>query len=122
VISRASLTLLAGALLFAAPPSDAQVEPGTHVADSIVVQGARRLTPKEVLQTAGLTAGQPVGYRDVQRAIQALYATGQFADVQVVEDNAAGRRLLIVRVREEPILVKWTVRGVLRLSERSVKE
>jgi len=33
-----------------------------------------------------------------------------------------GRQLLIVRVRERPLLVKWAVRGVSRLSERAVKD
>ncbi len=122
MIRRASFALLAGTFLFAARPCGAQGEPAAHVPDSIVVRGARRVTPSDVLQTSGLAPGRPVGYRDVQRAVQSLYATGQYADVQVLEDTARGRRLLIVRVREQPILAKWTVRGVLRLSERSVRD
>jgi len=90
--------------------------------DSIVVLGTRRLDRQQVLTQSGLVAGRPLGYRDVQRAIQALYATGQYDDVRVAQDTVNGRQLLVVRVRERPILVKWAVRGVSRLSERSVKD
>jgi len=43
-----------------------------------------------VLEQSGLTPGRPLGYRDVQRAIQTLYATGQFDDVRVAQDTAGG--------------------------------
>ncbi len=97
----------------AAPPSVAP--------DSIVVVGIRRVERQQVLAQSGLATGRPLGYRDVQRAIQALYATGQYDDVRVVQDTARGRQLLIVRLHERPILLKWAVRGVARLSESSVK-
>jgi outer membrane protein insertion porin family len=98
----------------AAPPSVAP--------DSIVVLGLRRLDRAQVLGQTGLTPGRPLGYRDVQRAIQALYATGQYDDVRIDEAVADGRKLLIVRLRERPILIKWAVRGVNKLSEGSVKD
>jgi len=74
--------------------------------DSIVVIGLRRVDRKQVLDQSGLTPGRPLGYRDVQRAIQTLYATGQFDDVRVAQDTAGGRQLLVVRVHERPILVE----------------
>src|SRR2546428_7938953 len=48
--------------------------------DSIVVIGLRRVDRKQAIEQSGLTPGKPLGYRDVQRAIQALYATGQYDD------------------------------------------
>src|SRR5437762_5778192 len=66
--------------------------------------------------------GRPLGYRDVQRAIQALYATGQYDDIRVAQDTAGGRQLLVVRLHEHPILLKWAVRGVSRVSEGSVRD
>jgi outer membrane protein insertion porin family len=98
----------------AAPPSVAP--------DSIVVLGLRRLDRAQVLGQTGLTPGRPLGYRDVHRAIQAHYATGQYDDVRIDEAVADGRKLLIVRLRERPILIKWAVRGVNKLSEGSVKD
>jgi outer membrane protein insertion porin family len=89
--------------------------------DSIVVLGVRRLERKAVLDQSGLAPGRALGYRDVQRAIQTLYATGQYDDIRVAQDTARGRQLLIVQVHERPVLIKWAVRGVNRLSEGSVK-
>ncbi len=91
--------------------------------DSIAVQGARRNTTVSVLQTSGLVAGRPLNYRDVQRAILALYGTGQYDNVQVDQlRTAAGKDIVVIRVRERPMLVKWAVRGVQRLGERSVRD
>jgi len=122
VIRHSHLAVAAGILLAAARPCGAQEEPGAHVPDTIVVQGARRLTAAEVLRTSGLAAHRQLGYRDVQHAIQALYQTGQFADVQLLEDTDQGRRTLYLRVREQPILARWTLKGVVHLSEHSVRD
>jgi outer membrane protein insertion porin family len=90
--------------------------------DSIVVLGLHRLDRKQAIDQSGLTPGRPLGYRDVQRAIQNLYASGQYDDVRVSQDTARGRQLLVVQVRERPLLVKWAVRGVSRVSEGSVRD
>ena len=96
--------------------------PAATAPDSIVVRGLRRIDRKQVLDQSGLAPGKVVGYRDVQRAIQALYTSGQYDDVRVTQDTARGRQLLIVQVHERPILVKWAVRGVNRVSEGSVRD
>ena len=96
--------------------------PAATAPDSIVVRGLRRIDRKQVLDQSGLDPGKVVGYRDVQRAIQALYTSGQYDDVRVTQDTARGRQLLIVQVHERPILVKWAVRGVNRVSEGSVRD
>src|SRR2546425_11354232 len=90
--------------------------------DSIVVLGLRRLERSQVLEQSGLAPGRPVGYRDIQRAVQALYTTGQYDDVRVEQTAVGGRELLIVRVRERPILIKWALRGVSRLGEHGVRD
>ena len=90
--------------------------------DSIAVQGARRNTTLTVLQTSGLLPGRAVTYKDVQRAVLALYGTGQYDDVQIEQAEAGGKNLLVIRLRERPVLVKWAVRGVQRLGERGVRD
>ena len=90
--------------------------------DSIAVGGNHRVARQTILATAGFAAGRTIGYRDVQHALQALYATGQFQDVRVDADTTGGRSLLLVSVRERPILIKWTVKGPEQISERSVRE
>ena len=92
------------------------------VVDSVLVEGNSRLTEAQILGTAGVTPHQPTNYRDLQRAITALFKTGQFDDV-TLEQRADGDKLnLVIHVKERPILRKWTVKGTERLSERTVKE
>ena len=119
---RLPLLVILGSVVLSPRPVRAQGEPGAPAADSIVVEGLRRVERRQVLDASGLAPGRPLSYRDIQRAIKTLYATGQYADVQVAQDTVGGRQLLIVRVRERPLLVKWAVRGVSRLSERAVKD
>lgn len=115
--------LAAAVLLLVGGPAalPAQTQLATIV-DSIVVEGSSRLTPAQIIGTAGLVVRQPVNYRDIQRAVTALFRTGQFDDVTVLQRAVADRLLLIVRVKERPLLERWAVRGVERLSEGSVKD
>ena len=94
----------------------------TPVPDSIAVVGSRRNSPTSVIQISGLVPGRTLNYRDVQRAIQALYTSGQFDDVAVTQTQAGGKNVLVIRVHERPLLVKWAIRGVQRLSEHSVRD
>jgi outer membrane protein insertion porin family len=89
--------------------------------DSIAVVGNQRLTASQIIGTSGLVSRQPVNYRDIQRAITALFRTGQFDDV-LVEQQPFGKGLLLtLKVKERPILERWAVRGVTKLSEGEVK-
>jgi outer membrane protein insertion porin family len=104
----------AGAALVAqdaAPPS----------VDSIVVEGNQRLTPSQIIGSSGIVVHQPINYRDIQRAITALFRTGQFDDVLIEQRNAGQKLVLAIRVKERPVLDKWAVRGVNRLGEGAVK-
>ncbi len=95
----------------AAPPS----------VDSIVVAGNQRLTPSQIIGSSGIVVHQPINYRDIQRAITSLFRTGQFDDVLVEQQNEGQRLVLVIRVKERPVLEKWAVRGVDRLSEGEVR-
>ena len=119
----APLVFLSLAVL-APRPCGAQGErPPILTADSIAVQGARRNTTVSVLATSGLLPGRSLTYKDVQRAILALYGTGQYDDVQIEQaQTAEGKNLVVIRVRERPMLLKWAVRGAQRLGERSVRD
>jgi outer membrane protein insertion porin family len=96
----------------------------TPVPDSIAVVGQRRNSATAVIQISGLVPGRAINYRDVQRAIQTLYASGQFNDVSITQEQAApsGKSVLVIHVRERPELLKWAIRGVQRLSEHSVRD
>src|SRR5689334_15063903 len=76
----------------------------TPAVDSIVVQGNHRLTPSQIIGSSGIIVHQPINYRDIQRAITALFKTGQFDDVLVEQRNAGPRLILVIRVKERPVL------------------
>ena len=120
-MQRLSSLLAAVALLLGATAalSAQDVQPPT--VDSIAVEGNARLTASQIVGTSGLVAKQPVNYRDIQRAITALFRTGQFDDVLVEQQPLGQGLLLTIKVKERPVLEKWAVRGVTKLSEGEVK-
>jgi outer membrane protein insertion porin family len=102
---------LAAALLLGASRALAQ-DLTNPLVDSLAVVGAVRNTPQHVLAVAGIQRNQPVTYRIVQRAIQNLFATGQFDDVRIEQRQEGGKLTLLLLLRERPLLQKWTLKGV----------
>jgi outer membrane protein insertion porin family len=115
--------LLAAALAAAPGWAAAQEGPGplTTVIDSIDVVGARRVGRAQIIALASIPLGQEITYRDVQRALGSLYGSGHFDDIQVSQGEAGGRRILRFTVVERPVLLGWSVRGVEKLTARSVR-
>ncbi len=92
--------------------------------ESIVVTGNARVDSAAVRSTGGLSTGSQLNVHDIQNAIKALYATGQFDDVQVICRVApvTGKATLVIQVRERPILTAYKVIGADRVSPKDVKE
>jgi outer membrane protein insertion porin family len=123
---RRLLTLLAAALTLGGAPRAALVaqerDPSlTTVIDSIDVVGARRTTRPQILALASIPIGQEISYRDVQRAVEALFGSGQYDDVRASQGVVDGRQILRLEVAERPMLLGWSVRGVEKLTLRSVR-
>jgi outer membrane protein insertion porin family len=93
--------------------------------DSIVVRGARRLTPETIRTDAGLAPATELNFPTLQRALRSLYQTGQFEDVEVGCEPAgdgATKTLLVLTVRERPLLRDVSVTGPQAVSERTVRD
>ena len=107
----ASVLLVCAAAL-APRPARAQGggDAGGRIPDSIAVLGTKRVSRQTVLVTAGLVPGRTANYRDIQHAIQTLYASGQFDDIRIDQDTT-GPGVLVIQVRERPVLAHWTVRA-----------
>ncbi len=92
--------------------------------ESIVVTGNSRVDSAAVRSTGGLSTGSQLSVHDIQSGIKALYATGQFDDVQVIcrVAPATGKATLVIQVRERPILTAYKVVGADRVSPKDVKE
>ena len=69
------------------PAPTAAQQQGAVFVDSIQVEGNDRLATEVVLGVLALQPGTTMTYRDIQKAIKDLWATGQFTDIQV---RAAG--------------------------------
>ncbi|MGE0353480.1 MAG: outer membrane protein assembly factor BamA [Gemmatimonadales bacterium] len=95
---------------------------GFPVIDSVLVEGHSRLTPTQIQGTAGIVTGRPLGFIEVQRAIDALFGTGQFDDVSVSLRQVGDKNWLVLHVKERPLLLKWTVRGAEKIPERTVRD
>jgi outer membrane protein insertion porin family len=114
------------AFLAAGTPVLAQ-DPATGVCttpDSIAVSGNARVSTETVLSSAGLAPKTTLNYRDIQRAIKALFTTGQFEDVQIVcaVPPTSPKTTLSIVVRERPLLTSYTVVGPERVSGKDVRE
>ena len=114
------------ALTAAGTPALAQNNPpgACTTPDTIAVSGNVRVTEETVRSSAGLTARTTLNYRDVQRAIKALFATGQFEDVQVVcsVPPTVPRSTLTIAVVERPVLSAFTITGPDRISQKDVRD
>src|SRR6266545_4751761 len=92
--------------------------------DTLAVVGNARVSDATIRSTAGISPRATLNYRDVQRAIKALFATGQFDDVQIVcsVPPAVPKPTLTIQVRERPVLTKFSVVGPQRVDAGDVKE
>ncbi|MEP7324585.1 MAG: POTRA domain-containing protein, partial [Gemmatimonadota bacterium] len=103
--------LLATALSGAVNVLAAQEPVTPPILDSISVLGNARLSRSQIIGTAGLAAGQVVGFRDVQRALASLFRTGQFDDVRADYQTPEGKFVLVLTVKERPLVRKVIVRS-----------
>ncbi len=116
-----ALALATTLVLGVGRPAQAQEGEGPR-ADSLEVTGHRRVTQETILNAASIPLGTPLSYRDIQRAMRALVALGQFDDVQIARrEGALGEEILVITVRERPILLRVAVRGPDKVSQRAVE-
>lgn len=101
---------------------DTTAAPNFPRVDSIAVEGNARLSSEQIASSAGIVLGTEVTFRDIQRAIRTLFATGQFDDVRVEQRTDSARVILVFVVVERPVLRGWTLTGPEKLSPRDVRD
>jgi outer membrane protein insertion porin family len=94
----------------------------TQKVDSVVVVGNQRLTAAYVVSTFGVQAGTKISFRDIQRGIKALAATGQFKDVVVRARGVPGSATLVVQVSEQPLMRRVEIAGLEHVSAATVRD
>ncbi len=91
--------------------------------DSIAVAGNVRLQPEVILGVTALEPGTNMTYRDIQKAIKDLWATGQFTDIRVrATGGGADRVLLTFDVVEQNLLRNVVITGLEHASEGEVRD
>ena len=93
--------------------------------DSIAVEGNLRITSDQIRSDAEMATGVALNFKSVQRAIKALYTTGNFSDVRVgcrVHDGPPILATIVLVVTERPILGDVDVVGGDRISTRTLKD
>ena len=92
--------------------------------ETIVVSGNARVDTAAIRASSTLSAGTQLNVHDIQTGIKALYATGQFEDVQIICRLLPGsnKATIVIQVRERPILTDYKVIGADRVSPKDVKE
>jgi outer membrane protein insertion porin family len=124
---RPTLLPLALALALASTSARAQQQSASSpcaVPDSVVIRGNARVPLATILGDIGISPGDTLNFRVLQRAIQNLFATGQFSDVQssCAVDRSSGHATVIFSVVERPILGSYSVKGTNVVSEGSVRD
>ncbi len=91
--------------------------------DSVVIRGNTRVTTPTVLSDIGITKGDTLNFRVLQRAIRNLYATGQFSTVQMgCEIGANGHAAAVFTVKERPLLGHFSVEGEDVIGEGALRD
>lgn len=122
---------VAGALLLglgtAARPVAAQdpapaAPAGPPPVDSVIVEGAVRVPAQQIITLAGISRGQTINYRDIQRALTNLYGSGQFDDVRLEQRGTIDRLIIAYVVKERPLLAGYSVKGAVKVLEGDVRD
>ncbi|QDY44387.1 outer membrane protein assembly factor BamA [Candidatus Pantoea soli] len=86
--------------------------PGAHASfdvkiNDIKVLGLHRVSLGSVLLSTPVKPGDTVTSSDIQETVRALFATGNFEDIQILEDNSD----LIIKVKERPTVASLSFSG-----------
>ena len=92
--------------------------------ESIIVTGNARIDTAAIRASSALSPATAINVHDIQTAIKALYATGQFDDVQITCRVPAGtnKATLVIQVRERPVLTDYKIVGADRVAPKDVRE
>ncbi len=99
-------------LLAPTPPVPAPLTDG-GIVKSIAVTGSQRIEGETVRSYVKLRAGEPYTRETLDQALQDLFATELFADVQIRDDQGA----LTIIVKENPVINRIVFEGNKRIKE-----
>jgi outer membrane protein insertion porin family len=99
----------------------ALAQEGPPISD-VLVEGVRTIDPERVRALSGLSVGQPLSPRSVQRAVRALWETDLFNDVALSTRPAGGAGVVVVlSVDEAPVITGIQLEGVDKVDDKDVE-
>ncbi len=112
--------LLLGGVLFGVSAGAALAAPAQTgvAANSIVVQGNRRVEADTIRSYFKLAPGEPLDAAKIDAALKALYASGLFEDVRI--SQSGGR--LIVTVVEAPVIDRLVFEGNSKIKDEQLQQ
>lgn len=77
------------------------------IVEDIRIEGLQRVSPGSVFAALPARVGDPMDSLAIRDTIEALFATGFFADIDIERDGD----VLVVRVEERPVISEVTIEG-----------
>lgn len=88
------------------------------VVKKIHFEGLQRITLSTALMNLPIHIGDTINENNIKKAIRALFSTGNFKDIQLLQDGTE----LIIRVKEYPTIYKITFVGNKTITTEKLKE
>jgi outer membrane protein insertion porin family len=88
----------------------------------IEVVGAEKQTPETVIFKSGLKVGEDVRDVDFTGVLEKLWKTGSFDDIKLELEDAAGGKVLVIRIKERPLIKEIDYRGGTEIGITSIKD
>ncbi|NDG41178.1 MAG: hypothetical protein EBY28_17835, partial [Betaproteobacteria bacterium] len=100
-----------------APQGTAQISDTTGTIEIIAVQGSQRIEPATIRTYLTVREGDPFDPARIDRSIKNLFATGLFADVNIVRQ---ANNTLLIRVVENPIINRISLEGNSKIKDEDL--
>ncbi|MBN2289559.1 MAG: outer membrane protein assembly factor BamA [Candidatus Glassbacteria bacterium] len=88
----------------------------------VVVEGNERVANQRVLSSAQINIGDVYSIIMVRNALISLWQTGLYEDIDILTEQTAGGLRIIIRVKENPIISKFSITGSKKIKEKELKE
>ena len=88
----------------------------------VAVENNQRVADRRVFSSAQINIGDTYSIILIRKALQNLWDTGLFKDIDILAEQKPEGLKIIIRVEENPIISKFTIAGCKKIKEQELKE